>query len=237
MKTRNIKKRTLVKCLAVLNELKYRADNNIFMDAGSIIAKYSTSDTIPSAARALNYFEAKSPNIWICKKDKFEPMDARKLLDFIYDKAEERRNTKNQSKGSPPFLVSYPLDHIKKPEEKMRVDFIPPTIKEVENYCNSRRNDIDPHEWYEYYQSRNWHDSKGGKMKNWKKSVITWEKNQKRPIFIKVKLSDYSNEEISKEFKKRGLLISKLNEYSDNELIDELKKRGYSGGIKKDISF
>ena len=236
MKTRNIKKRTLVKCLAVLNELKYRADNNIFMDAGSIIAKYSTSDTIPSAARALNYFEAKSPNIWICKKDKFEPMDARKLLDFIYDKAEKRRNTKNQSKDSPPFLVSYPLDHIKKPEEKMRVGFIPPTIQEVKDYCKFKDIDIDAKHFHSYYESVGWLVGKK-KMQKWKSAIHTWERSKYNKVFVKGEISGYSNEEISNEFKKRGLSCGKLNEYSDNELTEELKNRGYSGGIKKDISF
>ena len=182
------------------------------MDAGSIIAKYSTSDTIPSAARALNYFEAKSPNIWICKKDKFEPIDARKLLDFIYDKAEERRNTKNQSKDSPPFLVSYPLTNIKKSVSKIRVDFMPPTIKEVEEYCNSRRNDVNPGKWYSFYASKDWMVG-SHKMKSWRHAVITWEKSNYNTVIVK----------------------GKLNEYSDNEIIKELKNRGYIGGIKKDV--
>jgi len=230
---RMIQEKTIKKCLAVLIEMKYNADNNIPMKAEAITVKYQTNRVVPHAAKLLHYFESEIPNIWICKKERFDPIDARHVLDFIYDyypKPKGKRNTKNQPKDL------FPLDNVKESEEKTQDEFIPPTIQEVEKYCMLRNNDIDPHEWYEYYQSRNWHDSKGSKMKNWKKSVITWEKNQKRPIFIKVKLSDYSNEEISKEFKKRGL-SEKLNEYSDNELIDELKKRGYSGGIKKDILF
>jgi len=233
MKTtgRAIKEETIKKCLAVLKEMKYRADNNLPMHIKEIPKKYHTGHTIPHAAKLLNYFGMIGPNIWICKKERFDPIDARNVLNFAYDYRKKQPKGKSNIKNQPKDL--FPLADVCY-EKK---EFIPPHIKQVEDYCNERGNDIDPYEWYEYYQSRNWHDSKGGKMKNWKKSVITWERNQKRPIFIKVKLSDYSNNEIFTEAKKRGYSRDKLSEYSENELIEELKNRGYSGNMKKYINF
>ena len=235
MKTKDIKQETIDKCLIVLRKLKYRADNALPMNIKTIYNKVHTNRAIPSAAKSLNYFRQESVNKWVCLKTRFDPKDARDVLEFIYGnyksiKKKIKSNTKNQFKDLFPLHQS-----VKEPEDKMRIDFIPPTIKEVENYCISRKNDIDPQGFHEYYHSRNWCDSKGGKVKSWKGRVVTWERNQKRTVFMKGEINGYSNEEISKEFKKRGL-SEKLNEYSDDELIDELKKRGYTGGIKKDIS-
>ena len=124
----------------------------------------------------------------------------------------------------------------KEPENKVRVDFIPPTIQEIKDYCKFKDIDIDAKHFHSYYESVGWLVGKK-KMQKWKSAIQTWERSKYNKVFVKGEISEYSNEEISKEFKKRGLSVGKINEYSDNELIDELKNRGYSGGIKKDILF
>lgn len=56
--------------------------------------------------------------------------------------------------------------------------FVPPTVEEVQEYCNERMNGIDPEKFVYYYQMRGW---KVGKeiMKDWKAAVRMWERNEK----------------------------------------------------------
>lgn len=54
--------------------------------------------------------------------------------------------------------------------------FSKPTIEEIEEYCNERKNGIDPEYFFNYYESKGWVIGKSP-MKSWKSSVITWEKN------------------------------------------------------------
>ena len=53
-----------------------------------------------------------------------------------------------------------------------------PTLEEIKDYClNVRHNKVDYKKFYDYFTEGNWIDSKGNKVKNWKQTVITWEKN------------------------------------------------------------
>lgn len=64
---------------------------------------------------------------------------------------------------------------VKKPNKKTHIEFIPPTLEEVKEYCLTRNNNINAQYFYDYFNSSNWVDSKGNKVKNWKQKVITWE--------------------------------------------------------------
>lgn len=55
--------------------------------------------------------------------------------------------------------------------------FKPPTIEEIQTYCQSRQNSVDVKKFFEYYDSSGWVDSKGQKVRNWKQKMISWEKN------------------------------------------------------------
>lgn len=57
-----------------------------------------------------------------------------------------------------------------------RKKFIKPTLQEVADYCNERGNNVDAHKWYNHYESNGWMVGKN-KMKDWKASVRTWERN------------------------------------------------------------
>ena len=65
-----------------------------------------------------------------------------------------------------------------KPTTKKRRSLIP-AIEEVAAYCKERNNGIDPHKFYDYYQSNGWMVGKN-KMKDWKAAVRTWERNNKQ---------------------------------------------------------
>ena len=61
--------------------------------------------------------------------------------------------------------------------EKPKRNIIPPLVEWVDEYCLSRCNGIDPYEFHDFYQSKNWMVGKS-KMKDWEASIRTWEKNK-----------------------------------------------------------
>jgi predicted phage replisome organizer len=54
--------------------------------------------------------------------------------------------------------------------------FTPPTLEEVIDYCNERQNNVDPEQFIDYYTTNGWKVGKN-KMKDWKASIRTWERN------------------------------------------------------------
>ena len=68
------------------------------------------------------------------------------------------------------------IDKNSKEENRKGKAFIPPTIDEVREYCEKRGNNIDPEKFVAFYASKGWMIGKN-KMKDWKMSVITWEKS------------------------------------------------------------
>ena len=56
--------------------------------------------------------------------------------------------------------------------------FTPPTLKEVEAYCKERGNNVDAQRFIDFYSSKGWMVGKQ-KMKDWKASVRTWERDSK----------------------------------------------------------
>lgn len=64
-----------------------------------------------------------------------------------------------------------------KPKEKAK-RFVPPTLEEVKEYCQSRNKNVDPDKWFNFYQAKGWYVGKN-KMKDWKAAVRTWESGEK----------------------------------------------------------
>lgn len=58
-----------------------------------------------------------------------------------------------------------------------RTTFLPPTIEQVEAYCNERNNFVDPQKFVDFYASKGWMVGKN-KMRDWKAAVRTWEKER-----------------------------------------------------------
>lgn len=61
-----------------------------------------------------------------------------------------------------------------------RPRFAPPSVEEVEAYCQERGNSVDPAQFVNFYASKGW---KVGRepMKDWKAAVRTWEQRDKKP--------------------------------------------------------
>lgn len=73
-------------------------------------------------------------------------------------------------------------------------NFIPPTLKDIEEYCKLRNNNVNAKTFFDYYEAGNWIDAKGNKVKNWKQKIITWEKHQEP---IKKSGWDYIDEQVN----------------------------------------
>lgn len=79
--------------------------------------------------------------------------------------------------------------------------FKKPTVEEIKKYCEERNNNIDAEKFYDHYESNGWYVGKS-KMKDWKASVRTWEKNNKG-----TKRNNRSYlDELEEEWKKEGLI-------------------------------
>lgn len=66
---------------------------------------------------------------------------------------------------------------------KERKAFVKPTIDEIAAYCKERSNGIDPEEFFDKYESNGWVIGKNGNpMKDWKATIRTWERNEKKGV-------------------------------------------------------
>lgn len=81
----------------------------------------------------------------------------------------------------PPPVLTMSDKSKSKRESKSKNIFIPPTLEEVEEYIKSRNSNVDAKKFFDYFNTGNWTDSKGNKVKNWKQKVITWEKFNTTP--------------------------------------------------------
>ena len=79
------------------------------------------------------------------------------------------------------------------PEDKKTKRFTPPSREEVQAYCLERKNNVDAERFIDYYTSNGWMVGKN-KMKDWKASVRTWEKNGSNQPNKTAKTSKYSYE-------------------------------------------
>ena len=57
--------------------------------------------------------------------------------------------------------------------------FTPPTIEDIREYCVSRNNNVNPEQFYDFYESKGWMVG-NARMKDWKAAVRTWERRSER---------------------------------------------------------
>lgn len=85
--------------------------------------------------------------------------------------------------------------------------FIPPSVKEVREYCLSVGSQIDPESFVAFYESKNWMIGKN-KMVSWKSAIVTWEKRnglKRKPVT------------------KPNVVIEEEQELSDEEWLEMMK--------------
>lgn len=55
--------------------------------------------------------------------------------------------------------------------------FTPPTLDEVRTHIEEKGYNIDPEYFIEYYESNDWKNNNGKKVKSWKQTLVTWNRN------------------------------------------------------------
>ena len=196
-----IKEETITKTLNFLNETKKKiSECNTSFNPKLLSKLLRVSNAKYYFACKLGYFSSKKypdSNRFYCHVDKFEPYHARNVI--------EAENKKRIHKTTWRDIVHN--NHVELNKNILLKDkFVPPSLSEVEKYCNERRNDVNPAKFMSHYEQNGWMVGKN-KMKNWKMAINTW------------------------EHQNYYYACKKLSEYTIEELIDELKRRGYTGNI------
>ena len=86
--------------------------------------------------------------------------------------------------GEPPVKTEQQIavDNYVKPKAPVK-RFVPPTVEQVREYCDSRCNNVDPEKFVSHYNTNGWVRGKAEtKIKCWKSCVQTWEGNDKQPV-------------------------------------------------------
>ena len=69
---------------------------------------------------------------------------------------------------------------VKEKPHRTRKEFVPPTYEEVVEYAKSRGREDLARKFFDYFDTGDWYDSKGNKVRNWKQKFITWESNNEK---------------------------------------------------------
>lgn len=103
----------------------------------------------------------------------------------------------NLSKENPTenFPKSEPVEPGEEERKKVapkKERFKPPTVQEVQDYCNERQNGIQAYTFVNFYQSKGW---KVGNqpMKDWRAAVRTWEQKNKQNGITNTTNTGFSN--------------------------------------------
>lgn len=67
-------------------------------------------------------------------------------------------------------------EEIHAPAKPASARFVPPSVEQVQAYCQERRNAVNPVAFVAYYTSNGWKVGRNP-MRNWRAAVVTWEKN------------------------------------------------------------
>ena len=88
-----------------------------------------------------------------------------------------------------------------------RTHFTPPTLEEVKAYCIERNNNIDAEYFIDFQEARGWVLSNGKKMKDWKATIRTWERN------------NYNRNHVNKNSKDNAINVVKevMEEYRNEQ--------------------
>jgi len=139
------------------------------------------------------------------RKDRYNETnykDEKALLSVDENNAYTMQNAPSLPSGQP--SVDHRLTQVRLGKDRLGKDrednsakrtvFVPPTLEEVTQYCEERNRGVDPNKWYDFYLSKNFMVGKN-KMKDWKASVRTWEKDEPKPKQEeKIDLTDYYKE-------------------------------------------
>lgn len=104
------------------------------------------------------------------KQNESKPQGNRKGEETAREKEGEKEKEK-ENECYPPTPLS---------GETKAKRFSPPTVDEVEAYCQERKNGVDPQRFIDHYTANGWKVGKNP-MKDWKAAVRTWEGGESKP--------------------------------------------------------
>jgi hypothetical protein len=88
-------------------------------------------------------------------------------------------NIEHDNSQTPPLFKDLNNIDLKDQDHKRESRaFVPPSLKQVADYCAERKNGIDPQRFIDFYTAKNWFIGKN-KMKDWRAAVRTWENRNK----------------------------------------------------------
>ena len=88
----------------------------------------------------------------------------------------ENPSTEKPTTGNPTQLNTKQSSTNKSNTKKSSTKrFIPPTLEEIQKYCQERKNNVDAKKFFDYFTASDWVDAKGNPVRNWKQKIITWE--------------------------------------------------------------
>ncbi len=90
--------------------------------------------------------------------------------------ADDFVRTSSRTLNDPTLLTTTTLNTTTTTKSVRR--FTKPTVQEVADYCKERKNTIDAESFVDYFESSGWIKANGQKVKDWKATIRTWEKNR-----------------------------------------------------------
>lgn len=76
------------------------------------------------------------------------------------------------------FTLVKPQIKAETPKKTNKTVFVKPSISEISDYCQERKNKVEADKFYNFYESKGWKIGKSP-MKDWKAAVRNWENNTK----------------------------------------------------------
>ena len=104
--------------------------------------------------------------------NRYQPNDNKSEDVQPYTNVYERTQDKDKDKD---IKEKPPKGGKKKSAER----FTPPTLAEVEAYCQERGNSVNAQRWYDFYSAKGWKIGQNT-MKDWRAAVRTWEQRDGR---------------------------------------------------------
>ena len=175
-------------CLLKAN-YKPKKWRGVTVELGSFITSYEklaqqTGLTIQQVRTAIN--KLKSTNEITHKTTShYSIISINNWVNYQDDNTQDnKQTTDNQQTNNKQITTTKNIKNDKN-EENNIVDiletkrFKKPTLKEIEDYCIERKNNVDARYFFDYYESCNWMRGKT-RMKDWKATIRTWERNAVR---------------------------------------------------------
>jgi hypothetical protein len=121
------------------------------------------------------------------RKDRYTPTNFQEELKLLGVKENKAYTFGCQTVAERLPQVSIDKDSIEEESKEKEIKkktasrFTPPTVEEVQAYCDERGNGVNATRFVNYYEANGWKVGRNP-MKNWKAAVRTWEKNDDKPV-------------------------------------------------------